>query len=371
MKYFYLLLLLIVTNARAQSTDDGLSLGRMPEEGIDTVVIRQLETEIQNGAYPNIHSLLIARHNKLVYEQYWPGMDEHYGGARGMMAHGKDSLHDMRSVSKSIVSACIGIAIAQGKIKGVGAPVLSFFPEYARLDTGIRSSLTIRDLLTMSSGLDWNENIPYSDPRNSEIAMDRSNDPIEYVLSQPFVRRPGTVWDYNGGNTEVLAAIIRKVTGKTIDIYAREYLFAPLGITHWQWLKVSAHSDVPAAASGLRLRSRDLLKFGMLYCNEGKWEGKQVVPAQWVDSSCQPQIQRGDPTIPGGYGYFFWIFPQRLTDGILELPSGVGNGDQRLFIDRRHDLVVAVTAGNYNKRPVKGANAFLRDYIYPALGLSK
>jgi CubicO group peptidase (beta-lactamase class C family) len=369
MKHFYFLLLLVAIEARSQTSADGLSMGRMAEEGIDSLVIHQMEADIQSGIYPNIHSVLITRHNKLVYEHYWPGKDEVYGNDLGVVAHGRDSLHDIRSNSKSVVSACIGIAIAQGKIKGVGTRIFSFFPAYSNLDTGMKSSLTIRDLLTMTSGLDWNENLPYSDPRNSEIAMDRSPDPVGYVLSQPMVRPPGTAWNYNGGNVEVLAAIIRKVSGKNIEEFAREYLFAPLGITRWEWLKIHAGSDLPAAASGLRLRSRDLLKFGLLYNQGGEWKGRRVFPAQWVDSSFLSRIQRGGVGGPGGYGYFFWTFPETLKDGVIEVPAGVGNGDQKLFIDRKHDLVVVVTAGNYNNFKIrKNANAILEDYIYPALG---
>jgi CubicO group peptidase (beta-lactamase class C family) len=356
MKIFYLFLLLIAVGGRAQGPDDPLTFQRM-------------QAAIDSGLYPNIHSVLVARHNEVVYEHYWPGKDEILGEDLGVRLHGVDSLHDMRSITKSFVGACIGIAIAQGKIRDINVPVFSFFPEYARLDTGMKRTLTLRHLLTMSSGLDWDETRPYTDPRNSEIAMDRSPDPIGFVLSQPMAYPPGTMWKYNGGTTEVLAAIIRKVSGKTIDEYAKEYLFTPLGISHWQWLR-NPKSGLPSAAAGLRLRARDLLTFGLLYCNEGRWKGRQIVPKQWVDSSLVTHIQRDGFGGPGGYGYQFWTFPFTLKDAEAVIPTGVGNGDQKLFIDRKHDLVVIVTAGNYNNFSIrKNANALMGDYVYPIMSL--
>ena len=355
--FFFLLILSVVAGCQGQ-------VGPV-KEGIDLGVVQRLETEVGSGVYPNIHSMLIARHGKLVYEHYWPGKDEILGDDLGVIAHGVDSLHDLRSVTKSFVGACIGIAIAQGKIKGVDVPVFSFFPEYSKWDTGVKKGLTIRHLLTMSSGLEWDESRPYSDPLNSEIAMDKSPDPIAYVLSRPMQYAPATVWHYNGGTTEVMAAIIKKVSGESIDRFAMENLFKPLGIQQLVWLRNSASGE-PSAAAGLRLRSRDMLTFGLLYAQGGKWNGRQVVPSAWVDSSLVPHVQRGMPG-GGGYGFQFWTFPYTLKDGRFEIPAGVGNGDQRIFIDRVHDLVVVITSGKYNNFSERmNANA-LMGQIYTAV----
>ncbi|HZI54530.1 MAG TPA: serine hydrolase, partial [Chitinophagaceae bacterium] len=203
-------------------TDEGIPVASLSEAGIDSLVVNKIDTAIRNGTYPNIHSLLIARNGKLVYERYWPGKDEAWGQDLGTVIHDKDSLHDIRSISKSIVSACVGIAVQQGKIKNVDQKIFDFFPEYAKLDTGLKSMLTIKHLLTMSSGLVWNEEVPYDNPENSEIKMIRSPNPVEYVLSQPMNAAPGKVWKYNGGTTQLLAAIIEKTTGKKIDQFAKE-----------------------------------------------------------------------------------------------------------------------------------------------------
>ena len=349
---------------QATQFGEGISSASMTDEGIDTTMINKIDTAITNGTYPNIHSLLIARNNKLVYERYWPGKDQSWGIDLGVRQQSKDSLHDIRSISKSVVSACIGIAIQQGKIKNVDQRVFDFFPEYAKLDTGLISSLTIKHLLMMSSGLKWNEEVPYDNPENSEIKMINSNNPVEYVLSQPMDFPPGKVWKYNGGTTQLLAAIIEKTTGKKVDQFAKEYLFQPLGIEKFEWIKYPG-TDLPAAASALRLTSRDLLKFGLLYNNGGTWNDKKILPAKWVEESFYSYVQRPRG---GGYGYQFWTWNDTLNDKPIAFVACIGNGDQRIFFDRSNHLVIVTTAGNYNKWDIeKDTYALIMDYVYPAL----
>jgi CubicO group peptidase (beta-lactamase class C family) len=352
--------------AKKQTTvsEEGIVFASMADAGIDSVLIKKIDTAIRNGTYPNIHSLHIVRNNKLVYENYWPGKDESWGDELGIRIHGRDSLHDIRSISKSIVSACVGIARQQGKIKSIDQKVFDFFPEFKKLDTGLISSLTIKHLLTMSSGLVWNEEVPYDNPENSEIRMIRSSNPVEYVLSQPLEFQPGVSWKYNGGTTQLLAAIIEKVTGKKVDQFANEYLFQPLDIKQFEWAKYPG-TDQPAAASGLRLRPRDLLKFGLLYNNNGTWNGKQIISKEWIEESFQSHVQR-----PGGgaYGYQFWLWQDTINNKPIPFIACIGNGDQRIFFDRTHHMVVVTTAGNYNKWTIKkNADALMKEYIYPAL----
>ena len=368
--FIYLSILFLFGNCiqqekkQAAEKNDGISIASMYDAGLDSTIINKIDTAITNGTYPNIHSLLITRNNKLVYEKYWAGKDQRWGDDLGLIEHTRDSLHDIRSISKSIVSACVGIAIDQGKIKNVDQKVFDFFPEYVKLDTGIRSTLTIKHLLTMSSGIVWNEDIPYDNPENSEIRMTRSANQVEYVLSQPLEFSPGQVWKYNGGTTQLLAAIIEKTTGKKVDEFAREFLFQPLGITRFEWIKYP-DTDLPAAASGVRLRSRDLLKFGLLYNNGGKWEDKQVVSQKWIEESFQSHVPR-----PGGgsYGYQFWLWQDTINNKIVPFIFAIGNGDQKIIFDKTNDLVIVSTAGNYNKWDIKNnVYALTKEYVYPAL----
>lgn len=203
---------------------------------MDEAVLTDLVDDIRKGVYPNRHSLLIYKNHKLVLEQYFDGVDEIWNPAKdpdigvGVVHHGENVLHDVRSVSKSVVSACVGIAISQGLIQSIDQPVFDFFDEYKQFNNEGREKLTIRHLLTMTSGLDWNETVSYLDPANSETQMDFSKDPWGFVLSLKMVAEPGASWNYNGGCSEILAAIVQKASGKNIHEFAREYLFEPLGI---------------------------------------------------------------------------------------------------------------------------------------------
>ena len=344
--------------------EDGIRIGFLSDAGIDSFTINKIDTAIRNGTYPNIHSLLIAKDNRLVYENYWPGKDENWGLNLGIIEHSKDSLHDIRSISKSIVSACVGIAMQQGKIKSIDQKVFDFFPEFKKLDTGLISGLTIKHLLTMSSGLAWNEEVPYDNPENSEIRMIRSPNPVGYVLSQPMDHPPGIFWKYNGGTTQLLASIIEKTTGKKVDVFAKENLFQPLGITKFEWAKYPG-TDLPAAASGLRLRPRDLLKFGLLYNNRGKWNEKQLIPEKWTEESFHPQVQRSNS---GAYGYQFWLWQDTLNNKPIPFVACIGNGDQRIYFDNTHNLLFVFTAGNYNKWDIENNTyTLLINFIYPVL----
>jgi len=252
--------------SKPQQLNDSIPTGSLNNSGLDTQKINELTRLILADSIPNIHSLLIEKDDKLVYEQYFAGKDEVWGQKLGNINHSVNDLHDVRSISKSVVSACIGIAIDQHLIADIDQPVFSFFPEYSKYNTGEKKNITIRHLLTMSSGLSWDEENK-DESKNCESIMERSSNPIAFILNRPIAAAPGTTWNYNSGGTQLLAAIIKKVSGENIDEFATKNLFIPLQISNHQWVKMDGGD--PAAASGLRLRSRDLLKFGMLYSNHG------------------------------------------------------------------------------------------------------
>ena len=309
--------------------------------------IRAMETAIDDSIYPNMHSILIAHNNKIVYEKYWTGKDRKESVDLGVIKHGVDSLHACKSMSKSVTSACVGIAIAQGKIKSINQNIFDFFPEYALQDTGLKATITIKDLLTMTAGLQWNEE-DYNLPDNSETIMGDSPDPVAYVLSRPMVAAPGKVWNYNGGATEVLAVILQKATGKSLDAFAKEYLFTPLGITHFKWTTTTAdNSTWTDAFSGLYLTSRDMMKFGLLYMNDGKWQSKQILPASWIKQSITPYIIADDGSDKdfgkSEYGFQWWMFDDSIMNKPVPLIACVGNGGQRIFVDKANKMVVVFT----------------------------
>ncbi|WP_228851807.1 serine hydrolase domain-containing protein [Aegicerativicinus sediminis] len=354
-----------ITEIQPEAAKPEIATGTLDEVGIDTEIITGLLDSIREGFYPNRHSLLIYKDDKLVVEEYFKGADQNWGDDIGVVVFNDTVLHDMRSVSKSVVSACIGLAIAQGKIKGVDQPVFDFFEDYGQYKNEGREKLTLKHLLTMTSGLEWDETIPYTDPKNSEIQMINSGDGIGFVLSRNLTAEPGTEWKYNGGTTELLAEIIRRVSGKDIHEFAKEALFEPLDIHHTEWT-ISPATNTPAAASGLRLTPRDMLKFAILYHQKGKWGIDQLLPKEWVEESLSSHIDRPNS---GGYGYQFWVLDINTPNGHLTVPAAFGNGDQRIYFENTNNLLVITTAGNYNRWDIEKNSFAMLERIYKASGL--
>jgi CubicO group peptidase (beta-lactamase class C family) len=347
------------------SVGDGWKTGAAERAGIDRRRLEQMTESIRSHPQDNVHAVLIERDGRLVYEEYFSGPDARRGRPLGVVTFTRDTLHDLRSVTKSVVSALIGAANASGAIRSLDAPLLDYFPEYTDLQVPERRRITIRHALGMSAGLEWNEDLSYADPKNDENVMDRSPDPVRYVLGRPIVAAPGATWRYNGGTTEVLGAILQRATKQSLPDYARTVLFAPLGITAFEWIGTG---NAPSAASGLRLRPRDLAKFGSLYLHDGEWNGRQVLPRAWVRESMQRRL-----TLPGqearGYAYQWWhtCYSTTAPSGLVEVPTAVGNGMQRIFVLRAQRTVVTVVSGRYNDRSINPPERLLLDFILPAL----
>jgi CubicO group peptidase (beta-lactamase class C family) len=359
--------------------EDGLLTDNLISVGLDTNKIIGLTKLILTNQFPNIHSLLILKDDKLVYENYFSGEDENWGLSLGYAKHDVNSLHDSRSISKSVVSACIDIAMLQHKIKSLDDPIFNYLQGYEKYKTPQKEKISIRHLLTMSSGIKWDETGPHGTSSNNETQMERSMDPVEYVLSQPIAVQPGAVWNYNSGGIQVLAEIIRNVSGQDIDKFAEQFLFNPLGIKKYKWTKttiatllkpgnifklIGNHRSFPAAASGLRLTSRDLIKFGALYLNNGSSNGKQLLSVKYAEEALKTQILRAKDTKTNGYGYLFWTQTDTLNNKTFQLAAAKGNGGQRIFIDKDLRLIVVITAGNYENNHLKNnGEKALDDYI--------
>ncbi len=301
-------------------------------------LIEQLDQLANDKAYRNLHSVVIVRNGKLVAERYYEGLDERWGQPLGMVNFTHQTLHDLRSISKSVVSLLYGIALDEGKVPPLDQPLLNFFPQYAELAADpMRRRITVAHALSMQLGLEWNEDLPYSDPRNSEIAMERALDRCRFVLERPIVDKPGTQWTYSGGATALLAALIKQGTGESLLEYARSKLFLPLGIRDAEW--ITGHDGIEVPASGLRLRPRDLAKLGRLVLDQGFYNGVQLVPVAWIATSLKPCIRVDDEL---DYGYHWWIAKR------WRWVVAFGNGGQRMTLLPKANIVLVVTAGNYN-----------------------
>jgi CubicO group peptidase (beta-lactamase class C family) len=353
-----------------QTLNDGIETTSLAKIGMDSTRIIKLTQQILADSFPNIHSVLIVKNNKLVYENYFAGKDQISGKNLGYVEHSLEGLHDCRSISKSVVSACVGIAVKQGLIKSIDEPIFNYFPDYQEYRDSSNAKITLRHLLTMSSGFEWDETVSYTSLRNSEIHMDLSLNPIKYILKRPVVVEPGTLWNYNGGGTQILAEIIKIVSGLPIDKFADMYIFQPLDIKKYEWLPLII-KKIPAAASGLRLTSRDFLKFGQLYMNNGKWKNEQVLDSTWVVQTLTTSIKRTNLKAnisKGGYGYQFWTYSEKMKDTNIGIVEAKGNGGQAIFLCKSLDLMVVITAGNYNQWDiVNNSHEALVKYIIPAV----
>ncbi|HEX7757066.1 MAG TPA: serine hydrolase [Niabella sp.] len=346
---------------------DGFETGSFKEAGIDEASIINLEKEIQAGKY-NIHSVLILKGNKLIYEHYFPGDDAVFPDPVGVIDHNRDSLHDCRSLTKSLVSACVGIAMEQGRIHSLEDKIFNYFPAYIKYATGKRATITIRDLLTMSAGFEWNENTPYTDTLNDEINMSVKPDVVDYVLSKPMVHTPGTVWNYSGGCTQLLAELIKNATGLRVDSFAKTYLFGPLGITKYNWYVrpslTPEGGEVVWAPSGLRMRSIDLAKIGTLYLNNGIYNGNAILSEKWVEQSLHWQINTDG--VSEGYGFQFWCTQPLIAKGYTNVAMADGNGGQRICMIPSKSVIIVLTAGNYDEAG-SISDDLLTNVFFPAI----
>lgn len=206
--------------------------------GIAPDLPARLDQGVKSGALSNLHAVIVARRGKLVVESYFTGHDERWGAPLGTVVFNAESLHDIRSVSKSIVGLLYGIALEDNRVPELSTPILDAFPAYADLaQDDRRRRIRISHALSMTMGVEWNEDLPYNDPRNSEIAMERSVDRYRYILERPSVAPPGEKWRYSGGATAILGHLIAKGTGQPLLDFARGRLFSPLGIEKVEWTR--------------------------------------------------------------------------------------------------------------------------------------
>ncbi len=348
--------------------------------GLDESVLAALDADIASGKFGNTDSMLVIRHGQIAYDRTYPhDYDKIYGeqsrktGALNAHDFGgpynyfnpwwhpfyqRGDLHTLQSVTKTITSVVIGTAIARGDFPSIDTPVLKFFPDgnVANVDDRKRR-LTIRHLLTMTAGFDWNENLPYKDPANTGSAMEASADWVSYTINRPMSEEPGTRFNYNSGATMILGRIFEQATGQDIEEYAAKHLFAPLGIVRYFWKR--APDGSADTEGGLYLDRHDLAKIAYLFLKNGVWEGKQIVSPAWVRDSLTPSTIVSAAT-GVKYGFKWWLYPYSKDDPRLAF-GGSGFGGQKPLVIPAYDLVLVFTAWNIlGERGLSPAEAIRR-----------
>lgn len=320
---------------------DGWTRADPASAGLDPEALAELVAAIDAGVnFPNVHALLIAHQERLVFEQYWPGEDGEYG----YVAHGPTTLHDIRSISKSVTSLLLGIALGPAPDEALARPLRDFFPDRDS-PSGALDAVTLHHALTMTAGLAWNETIVPYDSNNDFVRLLIGDDPVGFVLAKDLSDTPGSRWTYNSGLTDLVAAVIEHLTRAPLIPYADEVLFGPLGITEYEWWRPPAWppDSFPSAAAGLRMRARDLAKIASLVLQDGAWQGRQIVPRDWIRRATTSHVQK--PQFERyGYGYFW--YPGTLLSG-QQVIRASGYGDQRIFVLPEAGLAITILAGNY------------------------
>jgi CubicO group peptidase (beta-lactamase class C family) len=320
------------------------SIAAPQDLGFADDLAEKLDAGVRSGLLRGLHSVVIMRSGRLVLERYFEGEDESWGRPLGPVSFEPDTLHDLRSVTKSVVSLLYGIALDRGLVPGPDAPLMAQFPEYPDLAADpARALLKVLHALTMTMGLEWNEQVPA--PANSEVMMERAPDRYRFILERPVVFAPGTRWTYSGGCAALLGRLITKGAGRTLSEFVRETLFADLGISTFEWAR--GDDGVESAASGLRLKPRDLARVGELVLANGKAGERQTVSRAWIEASLRPAIPTGDG-LDYGRMWFLGKDATPATQGPQRWVAGFGNGGQRLWIMPSADLAAVIMAGNYD-----------------------
>ncbi len=356
MKIWVWLVLLCIIGATActskqtyqtpKQTDDDWQTASPAAVGLDEQRLREAVERIQDKTYQDVDSLLIVKDGKLVFEAYFDGYEWDYDSPqfRGeLVKYGPETRHNLASVTKSVTSILVGIALDQGALHSVDDPVFDYFPQYAHLSDARKATITLKHLLTMSSGLQWNEGeLPYSNRDNDLVRLFYEPDPIEYILSRPLVTEPGAKFYYGGDNTNLLGEAIRSATDQRMDAFAEEHLFGPLGITDYAWDFINP--DMIHASGNLQLRPRDMAKIGQLCLNGGVWEGRRIVSEAWIAESTQKHVTH---SATSGYGYQWWLETYRVGSTSVDTFAALGWGGQRIIVLPDWEMVVVFTGGNY------------------------
>ena len=332
----------LYTYNKPAEINDGLVTGLLKETNIDSNKIYRLVNEILDNKYINMHSLLISRNNKLVFEKYFNGHDKH-------------KTHFLASAGKSIVSALVGIAIDKGYIKNSDEKLLKFFKYYPVIKhwDKRKGKINIKHLLTMSAGLDCGNIMDYTN--HCGFLMNKYPDPIKYLLDLPMTHNPGEFFLYNDGTPVLLQAIIGLTSQTDIAMFQQKYLEEPLKIKHEE--------------ETFNFSSRDMMKFGLLYLNKGIWGNKRIISKEWIEESTQVYMRNLNINIDG-YGYFWWVRTFEVNSKKYRSFYAAGNGGQYIFIIPDLETVVVFTGGNYgNLNESRKVFTMMSNYIIPSIRL--
>ena len=347
-------------------TGDGWTTASLADVGLSEDRFVRLVEVIRTGIYANVHGVVIVKDDRLVFEEYFDG--QAFEAAIGNRIVGewkrfdRETPHNLASVTKSVTSTILGIAIDKGFVSSVDTAVYDFFPEHAQFRDARKDSITLAHMLTMTSGLEWDEQTcSYGQSCNDINALFSQTDPVRYILAKAAVDPPGERWLYNGGGTNVLGQVVRKASGQTLEAFANEHLFAPLDISPPTWIHLAGRMTY--ASGDLKLRPRDMAKIGYIFANGGKWNGVQVISPDWIAQASEDRELTRDSR--WGYGYQWWMLDYPVDGRTYQSFGARGWGGQQITVFPELDMVVVLTGGNY--LTPDPADAVIQQFVLDAL----
>lgn len=361
-RFAFVAALAALLGCRAASTPVNNSAGS-PTMVADTVALARFADSVRAGNFGYIDGMLVVRDGKPIfarsfprsYEGVYPMTDPagifNYHDPNWHPFYQGTSLHTLQSVTKSITSIVFGIALDRGDLKSIDQPIQGFFPEHAGLFSDPRKQqITIRNLLTMTSGIRWPEGGSYDDTVDLTGRMEKSRDWVSVVLEQPMEASPGELWSYSSGSAALLGAVFKAATNRDIQDYAREHLFAPIGISNFYWKRSAG--GLTDTEGGLYLDIADVARIGQLYLDRGVWQDRRIVPERWVNESVVSQPRRAADRRDKKYGYgrLWWTLPADLIRDPAFI--GWGYGGQYLIVIPNERVVAVMTAWNLEKRRI-------------------
>lgn len=335
----------------------GLEYSLPGREGLDEQLLLRMNDEIQAGGFGQVNSMLVLKNGKLVFENYYNG-------------YVRNDLQRLETATKNITSLILGIAYDDLGSYPVNDHIIDLLPEYSGFfyDVPVKDQITVHHLLTNRSGLWWNElNLDDVNPENDMFRMRQSSDWTKFVLAKPMLREPGIEFNYNSGNSILLASIIEGYAEMTFGEFANERLFEPLGIDKYRWEKEPGGKT--NTAFGLSMRPVDLAKIGTMMLDSGRWEGEEIVSLPWIRNSTRSRFSIGFYR----YGYHWWGFsnfnPISYNVTQNDIYFAWGTGGQFMFLIPHRNIVVVSTSNNYNDDFEFHMFRLFRDYILRAFPL--
>jgi CubicO group peptidase (beta-lactamase class C family) len=332
--------------------NDGWLVSPATEEGMNIKSLNDMKGRILQSVYENIHSVVIIKNGKLVFEEYFGGYHQ-------------DKKHNVYSVTKSMGSILTGIAIDKEFISDVNEEIYPYFSEYepkGGWDSKMKE-VTIKHLLNMTSG--WACEDEWGGNECDKEGLSRAPDWVNFLLDKGVINQPGEHYSYNTRSLILLGKIISKASEMTIPDFADKYLFTPLGISDVQWW---GKKNIVSLGNNLHMRTRDMAKIGYLFLNNGKWKGKQIVSKKWIKESINYNFEEWPFCYRTGYchRYLWYTYKDDFDFPKVEGYFASGNGGQNIWVFPSLDLVVAVTAGNYNSSKWQHSLWIVTDHIFPS-----